>query len=234
MSEQLRLFTIPNSITLTNLVCGILAIVFLLEGHTSIVWILILIGLLSDFLDGFVARALNQSSPIGKELDSLADMITFGVLPCLLFYDLMKYFSPDSYLKYFALLIAAFAALRLAKFNIDIRQSDSFHGIPTPIMTLFTLGFYQSLKTPSHNIDWSFLHNEYLIITLIALLCLLMVIDTPMLSLKFSNWKFNGNKMRYILISVSLVFLIGLGWAAPLFILPFYVILSFVNNQSKR
>ena len=228
------MFTIPNFVTLLNLISGILAIIFLLEGHWSSVWIFIVISLVADFLDGFLARVLNQKSPIGKELDSLADAVSFGVVPSIFFYKLLELYQPTGLIKYFPLIIACFAVLRLAKFNTDDRQTDSFYGIPTPLVTIVSLGYFQSLTTPSwlfSSLD--FLHHPLILIPFISILSILMILDIRMLSLKFSTWNFRDNQYRYILLIASIVFLVIFHWFAPLLILPIYVLLSFLNNSNE-
>lgn len=224
------MFSIPNFITLINLLCGCIACIWILQGHTKYVWILVLIGLLADFLDGFVARKLKQPSEIGKQLDSLADMISFGLVPGLLMFTLLTFFYPDGWQKYVALALPAFAALRLAKFNIDPRQGDTFYGVPTPAVTIFVLGYFQTLYIGQ--LEW--LHSYYLIVGSIICLSALMVIDYPLISLKFKNFDFFSNVFRYILLIISLVSILLLQWSAPLIILPMYILLSVIQNTLER
>src|SRR5690606_26151264 len=128
---------LPNFITLCKLFCGCIGIVVVLEGHVTYAAYLIWLAALLDFLDGFVARLLHAYSPIGKELDSLADMVTFGVLPSIIMFVLLQEKTEGAYWHWIAFVIAACSALRLAKFNVDTRQSDSFIGLPTPANALF-------------------------------------------------------------------------------------------------
>ncbi|MEQ8423595.1 MAG: CDP-diacylglycerol--serine O-phosphatidyltransferase, partial [Cyclobacteriaceae bacterium] len=131
---------IPNLLTLGNLLCGCLGILYARESSLHMVAYLVWIACVFDFLDGFAARALRTSSSIGKELDSLADMVSFGVLPSITMYVWLEQSFPESYIPYCAFLIALFSALRLAKFNVDENQKDAFIGLPTPANALFITG----------------------------------------------------------------------------------------------
>mgnify|MGYP001737960953 FL=1 len=197
---------IPNIITSFNLVSGCIATIFAVDGELLYALCFMLLGLLFDFFDGFTARLLGVSSPIGKELDSLADVITFGLVPSMmLFMTLQTYLPiiyeeyPDAMLYIVSILpfaIAAFSAVRLAKFNLDTRQSHSFIGLPTPANALFWAGLTNFLyRRPIH---------YYLVpvtigtlILLIALSCWIMVSEVPMFALKFKDFTWKDNKVRY-------------------------------------
>ncbi len=213
---------IPNIITSFNLVSGCIATIFAVDGELLYALCFMLLGLLFDFFDGFTARLLGVSSPIGKELDSLADVITFGLVPSMM---LLLPFA-----------IAAFSAVRLAKFNLDTRQSHSFIGLPTPANALFWAGLTNFLyRHPIH---------YYLVpvtigtlILLIALSCWIMVSEVPMFALKFKNFTWKDNKVRYcFMILAAVVVTAGVGLqiydlALSLLIVLYSLISLLVRNK---
>lgn len=197
---------IPNTITCCNLLSGCVAIVCALTGNP--VWALtwIIIGAVFDFFDGMSARLLGVSSPIGKELDSLADDITFGVAPAsILFYQLGVINYPDfleplrGILPFFAYLMAAFSALRLAKFNLDERQTTTFIGLPTPANALFWGAFVVWAPSWAENYAWS----VWVMMALILVSCWLLICEVPMFALKFKHWGWKGNELKYGFAAVS-------------------------------
>lgn len=204
---------IPNSITLVNLSCGVLGICAVFLGHLHLLPWLLGLALLADFLDGLLARALNAGSELGVQLDSLADLVTFGVLPgMLLFYMGTHEFAQTTTLTepgfaYFALLYPVFAAYRLGKFNIDTRQKEDFLGLPTPAAAMLVLGLWQWYMTDDGAIS-EFLHCPSNIAAVSLLICALMVSEIPMLSLKISGMQWKGNAWRWVLAGGFLVALI--------------------------
>lgn len=253
---------IPNLFTAGNLVGGILAIIFTLTGRIEIAPYCIFASAIFDFLDGFMARLLKVPSEMGKQLDSLADMVTFGVAPGIMVYAMIgKYnnvsfyhqdFLPSSWslpfyieiLKYSAFLIPVFALFRLAKFNLDTRQSDSFIGLPTPAMTLFFAVMPLLLHNAIDNLKQgeNILENrEFIMINLILnpwflsisalIMSILMVVELPLFALKFKHFKWKGNEIRFIFLTCCVAMLATLFfWALPLIII-LYVLLSIINNQ---
>jgi CDP-diacylglycerol--serine O-phosphatidyltransferase len=197
--------------------------------------IFILLAGIFDFLDGMAARVLKVSSTIGKELDSLADMVSFGVLPGMMLYymivfSFMETPSPLSvYAPFVAFLVPVFSALRLAKFNVDTRQSDSFIGLPTPANTLFIagLGYIYALE----NNLLSFLVSPISLVVLSVVLSYLLVAELPLIALKFKNFGWADNKMRYLLIISAILLLIILNFTAIPIIIILYIILSLVDNR---
>ncbi|MEO1049603.1 MAG: CDP-diacylglycerol--serine O-phosphatidyltransferase [Bacteroidota bacterium] len=215
---------IPNTLTLTNLLCGCIGIVFALKGDLLTASYLIGIALVCDFLDGFTARLLKVHSEIGKQLDSLADMVTFGVLPSFILFYLWQQ-NATWHWPYLSFLIPVCSALRLAKFNIATDQSDSFKGLPTPATAIF-IGSLVFLTD-----EWAGLvHNEISLALISVGLSLLMVSNLRLIALKFKRFAWSGNEVKFILIAISilLAFLLGLS-SAPLIILA-YVILSVIDN----
>lgn len=205
---------IPNSITCANLVSGSIATVCAICGDARLALVWIIIGAVFDFFDGMSARLLKVSSPIGKELDSLADDITFGLAPAAIVYSELNVMEYPAFLEplrpwlpYFAFVMAAFAALRLAKFNLDTRQTTSFIGLPTPANALF----WGSLMVSRVNEVES---SPYMVLALLGMICLsswLMVCELPMFALKFKQWGWKSNEVRYTFIAVSAGFIVAFG-----------------------
>ncbi|HNU76876.1 MAG: CDP-diacylglycerol--serine O-phosphatidyltransferase [Prolixibacteraceae bacterium] len=231
---------IPNLISLLNLLSGCLSIIFALEGYPGYAGIFILIAGLFDFLDGFSARLLKAYSETGKELDSLADVVSFGVAPGMIAFVMMKKGLPGVNLPLHLisasvwqwilllspLLIPAFSALRLAKFNIDTRQSVNFIGMPTPANAILWASFGIISGFASHPEISLLLFTPANILPVIIITSLLMVSEIPMFSLKFSGFSFAENWYRYIFLLSALLLLLFLKlYGLPVVIL-FYVILS--------
>ena len=250
----MKLFTVPNIMTLGNLLCGCLGIVFVFEGNLLYASYLIFIAGILDFLDGFVARLLHQHSEIGKQLDSLADMVTFGILPAFIVFMLIVQIS--GYEKYngsqldgsvyyidgpllpflrpfIAFSLALFSALRLAKFNIDTRQSDSFIGVPTPANAFVVAAFPLILK---FNPEYKFLIlNSTFLITYTLIMSYLLISEIPLFALKFKNFSWASNKIKYIFLIISVILLLALQFVAIPLIIFLYIILSVISNfQAKN
>lgn len=203
---------IPNSITCCNLISGCIATCFAFFHDPELALLWIIIGAVFDFFDGMSARALHVSSPIGKELDSLADDVTFGVAPStILFSQLLVLDTPSflasisSVLPFVAYLMAAFSALRLAKFNLDERQTMGFIGMPTPANALFWGSLIISSREWLESVSYSYL----LLIVLMLLSCWLLVSEIPMFALKFKHWGWKGNQLRYGFIIISALVIIA-------------------------
>lgn len=219
---------IPNILTLGNLLCGCIGIVACITGDLATASYMIWLAAIFDFLDGFVARLLKVSSPIGKELDSLADMVTFGVLPSFILFSLLGNLT-TGYLPYFSFSVALFSAIRLAKFNVDTRQTDGFIGMPTPATAFFISGlaFWST--------DSIFINNSASILIISISLSLLMVAPFPMLALKFKDYSIRNNINRYLVVVVSVALIIIFGKQAFPIIISFYVALSLlVAFMDKR
>lgn len=226
----MKIYTIPNFITLGNLICGILGIIFVLEGNSFLGSMMIFGSLILDFLDGFIARLLNSGSEIGKQLDSLADVVSFGVLPSLIIFKILENLNaPGSYIPYFALILAAASALRLAKFNIDTRQSDSFIGLPTPANGMVVASF-PLLISQSH---WAspYIQNTLFLIFYVLLFSFLLNSEIYLIALKFKEFSIEKNKPKYILGAVSLILVLLLQFAAIPAIIIFYVLFSWLTNK---
>lgn len=223
---------IPNSITCLNLFSGCLGIVFAFQGNLIWASCAIVIAAVFDFFDGMLARLLHAYSEIGKELDSLADMVSFGVLPAVIIYQLFL-LSPQPgptshWLNYSAFLIAIFSALRLAKFNIDTRQSENFIGLPTPANALLIASF-PFIMEDGNALFISFARNPYILAAFSLFMGLLLVAEIPLISLKFKSLKLSGNLLRYILIFSSLILLFIFKFAAVPIIIILYFLISFIG-----
>lgn len=225
---------IPNSITCLNLLAGVCAIICSFRGVeptwglNGIQWAWIFIGIaaVADFLDGFMARLLHAYSAMGKELDSLCDLVSFGVAPALILLNTLNIVYSDPWWAYFALLIPAAGALRLAKFNIDDRQTTSFIGLPIPANAIFWIGFTATyinngaVASPSD--WWSY------IVPMIVIVSWLMVSNVPMFSLKFKSFGWKGNENRWILIGGAVALVAWLGVAGLMFTIFLYMLLSII------
>lgn len=234
---------IPNTITCCNLICGCLATVYALSGASSdthhigyyqFAFALIILGAVFDFFDGFAARLLHVSSAIGKELDSLADDITFGFAPAAIVYALLVETAPVHGWDFFApvaFLIAAFSALRLAKFNLDERQSMGFIGLPTPANALFWGSLALTIKSYPHWVADHLMAVYVTILVGILLSCWILVSEVPMFALKFKNFNWKGNEIRFNFLFVSAALLALLGWGGFVAVIILYVILSVLTQR---
>lgn len=245
---------IPNAITCGNLFCGCLAIVC--AFNDNLVWSAYLVGIAAvlDFFDGFVARLLKVGGELGKQLDSLADMVTFGVVPGVVMYHMIRqgidykiYFSqgiPDTsvvglitpFFPYIGFIITVFSGLRLAKFNIDTRQTDSFIGVPTPANSILicSLPLIMEFHRNDHGKFHTFLLNPYLYISLSIIMSYLLVAELPLFALKFKNFGWGDNKIRYSFLIISVILLIVFQFIAIPFIIFLYIILSIINNLMNK
>lgn len=226
---------IPNTITCLNLVSGCVASVMALEGNLMYAVVWIMLAAVFDFFDGFAARLLKAFSPIGKELDSLADVVSFGVAPGMILFVLLSWLAPalplgglNEYIPYWAFVIPAFSGLRLAKFNIDERQTTSFIGLPVPAHALFwsSLGYSVQPLLPQGGVA--------LLVGLMALslvTSLLLVSEVPMFSLKIKSLAWKGNEARYILVACAVIFVSIWGFLGIAGTILLYVLLSIFSGR---
>lgn len=233
---------IPNLITLCNLLCGTMAAYAAAIGHLDTAAMLIMAGIVFDFFDGMVARMLQVSSPIGRELDSLADVVTSGVAPAVIVYQLFS--TEHAILGVMALLIPAFSAYRLATFNLDTTQSTSFRGLPTPANALVwaALGLLYSqsevakftlIPTETLN-NWIFSTPGVIVLALLSfVLDLLMVSNVRMLSLKFHDLRWRNNSSRYLLLLTSITVILLMGVLGIAVAILLYVLLSLLTKQTQ-
>ena len=226
---NIRLFTIPNMLTLGNLIAGALAIIFTLRYHAyeTAFW-LIIVAAVFDFFDGFVARLLKQQSPLGVQLDSLADDVTFGLAPAVVMFDLYgtttSFYGLNAevmhYVGYVTLLIAAFSVLRLAKFNIDDSQTTEFCGLPTPANALMLLSLAMLCQSGELVI-----YQEQIAIIAVAS-SLLLISPIRMFALKFKGFGFKENRLRYLFLLLSVAIIICVPTYSVLLIIVLYIVVS--------
>ena len=229
---------IPNIITSMNLFSGCIAIIMAFEG--AFIWVVfwVIIAAVFDFFDGMAARLLNAPSKIGKELDSLADVVSFGVAPAMAVFILLRYYTfysesltiIQSYIPYISFIIPVFSALRLAKFNIDERQTTSFLGLPTPANAIFWISYVYGIHTISNA------NNSVLFLTLglILTLSLFMVSEIPMFSFKLNNLQVKGNEKPLILIICAIAFVYLLGIVGLAWTILTYIAISTVSTLQSR
>jgi len=240
---------IPNLLTLGNLFCGTIATIFAVNGMFTETAIFVIGGIAFDFLDGFAARLLNVSGELGKQLDSLADMVTSGVVPGIVMFQLLS--SGDYYLRtetletmnwvgyrfdtiqLLGLLLTLGACYRLAKFNIDTRQSDSFIGVPTPAMSLFIISLPLVFEYSAYSFISDLVMNNYFLIAVTLVFTFLMNAEIPLFSLKFKNYNFKKNSIKYIFLLISIGLVIGVPILAIPLIIILYIFISLLSNLRK-
>lgn len=227
---------IPNSITCLNILFGTMAIIFAAYGDRIVAgvaayrlsWLFIALAAVADFCDGFAARLLKAYSEMGKELDSLCDNVSFGVAPAaLICFSLHDCGAPD-WLCWMPMLIPVATALRLAKFNLDTRQTTSFLGLPVPANALFWIGYSSALYDGAYGVA-----KPFVVIAVILLMAALMLSELPLLSLKFKSFGWRGNTGRWILIAGVLAIVGCLGISGLIWIIPLYVVVSVLNTRLK-
>ena len=237
---------IPNLITLLNLTTGLIAILFATQNQLEHAAYFVFFGIFLDFFDGFVARILDRESEIGVQLDSLADMVTSGVVPGIVMFqllhksdadwemiDYLSNFKEINYLPFLALIIPLAAAYRLAKFNVDDRQDHDFIGLPTPAMTLFVI----SLPLISiYGKEWAvnMVNGTYFLVVTTVLGSILMNSELSLFSLKFSNFSLKDNLVKYLFLILALLMIVLLKISAIPIIIILYIILSMANNLLEK
>lgn len=257
------MFNLANLFSAANMISGIAAILFAFMGRIDLAPFAIVLGAIFDFFDGFIARKLKKDGDLGKQLDSLADMITFGLAPGMVMlvlmtadiegylldrhyevirYDFFAYLEgivqgTETYaVPFFALSVPFFALFRLAKFNIDARQTTQFFGLPTPANTLFLMTFplvlcYSEIE---YNETIELLFNPALLSFVTVAMSLLMVVEVPLFSLKFKSFGWKSNEVRFVFLLISSVFiLIFKAWSIALIVI-LYLILSLIVNKRKN
>lgn len=241
---------IPNIITLGNLLFGTIAAIAAVNGNYEIAALSVTIGIVLDFFDGFFARMLHVSGELGKQLDSLADMVTSGVVPGIIMYTLLQENSLNlfeksadtlhiasfstGYLPYFGLLLTLAACYRLANFNIDERQSDSFIGMPTPAMSLFVISLPLIPIYSDNQFFIDLMQNNYFLFGITLVLSFLMNAEIPLFSLKFKNYKVKENVLKYVFLLVSILMILFLEVIAIPLVIILYVVLSIGSNLTGK
>ena len=220
---------IPNTITCCNLISGCIATYWAFQGDYRLALLFIVIGAVFDFFDGMTARLLHVSSPIGKELDSLADDITFGFAPSAIVFSFLSPLTTQlsPYIPYLAFVMAAFSALRLAKFNLDERQALGFIGLPTPANALF----WGSLIVGAGQYIAPLPYTPYIILIGTFVSCFLLISEIPMFALKFKSWGWKGNEVKYIFLLTCIPLLLFFGISGLSVIIAWYVVLSILTKR---
>lgn len=210
---------IPNTVTCLNLFSGCIGVLFVLKGEFLLAFYCVLASGIFDFFDGMLARLLHVKSDIGKELDSLADVISFGFLPGAVLYKLLEVATDNAYLPYFGFVVTAFSALRLAKFNIDERQSSDFIGLNTPMNAFFIMSL--PFIGASYPI-W--IYQPWVLLFVVGMVSFLLVSEIRLFSMKLSSLAWRENKFKYIFLFVSLILLLTLHFLAlPLVLLAYFI-----------
>ena len=225
---------IPNSITCLNLVAGVMAVICAFKGADSLwgmqayYWAFIFIGIaaLADFLDGFAARLLHAYSSLGKELDSLCDLVSFGVAPAMIMFNCLEITSFSPWIKWTAILIPVAGALRLAKFNIDTRQTTSFIGLPIPANAIFWIGYAAMLYGGSEPLG-----TWYWWLAILLVECWLMISPVRLFSLKFKSWGWKGNEFRWLLIITAIAMVAIMGLPGLMWLIVAYVGYGLFDSQ---
>lgn len=236
---------IPNAITLLNLASGLLAVIAIFKGYYDEAFIFVCLGIFFDYWDGFLARKLNVSGELGLQLDSLADMVTSGVVPGLMLFKLFENLQMDSsspyyltdetwymgFVPYLGFIVTLASAYRLAKFNIDTRQTESFIGLPTPANALLIMSI--PMIEYSGSFEWLIeaLYNPFVLLGVTFLSAYLLNAEIPLFSLKVKDFSLANNKIQIVFLAVSIFLLFLLSFTALPVIILFYVLLSVVNNK---
>lgn len=222
---------VPNIITLLNLFCGCIALVAIAHGNFYGGFLFVCLGIFLDFFDGFFARLFKVSSPLGLQLDSLADMVTSGVVPGYVMYSLFAMITENQFLPYFGFIITLGACFRLANFNIDERQSDSFIGLPTPANALFILSLP---LIPKSMVIIELFTNPYILGAITLLSAYIMNAEIPLFSLKIKKLNFKDNALPFTFLLLSLLLLLFFEFLGVSLVILMYVALSVINNKLVR
>ncbi|GGK52313.1 MULTISPECIES: CDP-alcohol phosphatidyltransferase family protein [Flavobacteriaceae] len=239
---------IPNLLTLLNLLCGTIAVIFAVNNELELAAYLVLLGIFFDFFDGFAARIFSVEGELGKQLDSLADVVTSGVVPGIVVYKLLQtkksieIFNTEivswktediELLPFLGLIFTLAAAYRLAKFNIDERQTSSFIGLPTPAAALVVLSLPLILNYSSLEFATTLIENKWFLIGLTAVLSFLMNAEIPLFSLKFKDYSWKNNRIKYVFLILTIILVISLQFIAIPLVILLYILLSIFFKELK-
>ena len=238
---------IPNAITLLNLLSGLIALVYAFDDNLQMAFFWVCMGIFFDFWDGFAARVLKVSSPLGVQLDSLADMVTSGVVPGVAMYQMLAHIQENVeqfavtdetfYMKlvpFFGFIITLGSCMRLAKFNIDTRQTSSFIGLPTPANALFILSIPMITNTTSSDFVLELFSNPYVLVFISLFSAFIMNAELPLFSLKTKNKNLSDNKITFLFLGICAVLLLFFQFEAIPVIIGFYILLSIILNKTQK
>ena len=236
---------IPNTITLLNLLSGIIAVFYAVFGQLELAGLFVVIGIIFDFFDGFAARVFKVEGELGKQLDSMADMVTSGVVPGVILFQLIlrattnssvqDVFQLNSFeiLPFIGLMVTLASAYRLAKFNIDTRQSSSFIGLPTPANTLVIVSLPWIIRYSELDVFTNVLSNVYVLIGITLVCSYLLNAEITLFALKFKNYSWKDNNYKFIFLAISLLMMVTLHFVAIPLIILLYVLISVWDNNRK-
>jgi CDP-diacylglycerol--serine O-phosphatidyltransferase len=226
---------LPNFITLLNLFCGCIALVFVSELNFEMTFLFVSLGIFLDFFDGFFARLFKVAGPLGLQLDSLADMVTSGVVPGFVMFWLLKQgqnpTSTSQIIPYLGFIITLGSCYRLANFNIDTRQTDSFIGLPTPANTLFILSLPLVIKYSDSLVILEILSNQWFLLAITLFSAFILNAEIPLFSLKIKDFTFKKNALQIVFLSLCVVLLVLFQYLAIPLVIITYVLLSIINNK---
>jgi CDP-diacylglycerol--serine O-phosphatidyltransferase len=227
---------IPNIITLLNLFCGCIALVFVSELNFEMAFYFVSLGIFLDFFDGFFARLFNVAGPLGLQLDSLADMVTSGVVPGFVMFCMLKQAQNPSdtnqIIPYLGFIITLGSCYRLANFNIDTRQSDSFIGLPTPANTLFILSLpLVRLQFPDSLVVLEIISNQWVLLAITLFSEYILNAEIPLFSLKIKDFSFKKNALQIVFLTSCILLLVFFQYLAIPLVIITYVLLSVINNK---
>ncbi|MFI1772201.1 CDP-alcohol phosphatidyltransferase family protein [Thalassobellus citreus] len=242
---------IPNALTLLNLFCGCIAVLFAVNNNFVTASLFVFLGIFFDFFDGFAARKLNVQSELGVQLDSLADMVTSGLVPGIVMYKLLELsdrtwsdfhlinesslsFNEITLFPLIGLTITLASAYRLAKFNIDVEQQSYFKGLPTPANTLLIISLPLIIEYQDSDVINAIISNKWFLIGLTIFSCWILNSSIKLFALKFKDYSFKGNSIRYIFLILCIVLLIVLQFAAIPLIIILYILMSVLDNLTSK
>ncbi|QQL50718.1 CDP-alcohol phosphatidyltransferase family protein [Mucilaginibacter ginkgonis] len=230
-------YHVPNAITCANLFSGCVGIVFAFQENLIFAAYCIFLAAIFDFFDGLASRVLKSFSGIGKDLDSLADMVSFGVLPSVMLYELFlqapQISHVSNYLNFVAFLLPVFSALRLAKFNTDERQSENFIGLPTPANAIL-IASLPIILHDHYSLVGTFILNPYVLTIFTLIMCALLVAELPLMSLKFKSRDLDKNVFRYVLLLFSAILILFFKFAAVPAVILIYIALSVIQFKIAK
>lgn len=223
---------IPNIITLLNLFCGCIAIIFITNKDFQMAFLFVSLGIFLDFFDGFFARLFKVSSPLGLQLDSLADMVTSGVVPGFVMFMMLADFDLETsnLYAYLGFVVTLGACFRLANFNIDTRQTDSFIGLPTPANALFILSLPLILQNENYIFISQILHSTWFLLVVVVISSYIMNAEIPLFSLKIKKFTIKDNLLQIVFLTLSIIILLFLQFLGVAIVIIMYVLLSVIQN----
>jgi len=225
---------IPNTITLLNLLCGCIALMFATQPDFELAFLFVCLGIFLDFFDGFFARLFKVSGPLGVQLDSLADMVTSGVVPGIIMYVMLSNASHATYLPYLGFIITLGSCYRLAKFNIDERQTDSFIGLPTPANAIFIMSLPLVLQHTDSLLLLEALVTPWVLLVITFFSAFMLNAEIPLFSLKIKNFSLRNNAVQLIFLALSILLLAFLQYTGIPLVIILYILMSVISNARQK